>query len=637
MVRFDKLVLYITVMILAFDGLLLLHFNRSEKLPLIKNKLFKRYMHRVVFGASVSVIAEILGVFQWTHCNVLNITLIVAYVISFEILFLYIFLGLMGYLGFWDVCIKYKKQIIAPCVIECCLVLISIFTGSIFAFHVETGYIKGPFFFTQHLVPGIYLALFIAYYATHMNESAKRSHTSLWLILAVAYSGIIANYITGSPVVLNLITAISAVMAYVGMVEWRRFKSSETNTYNTEALMYMIDEYKMLNEDLYISGIWILNYRLVVSHFGELNSNEAIYEVSSWLKEVDPTNYVFYTNEDALLLVSTTPIDDQQLIQHIYSRFPQAFKTSDIEAIFWGQAFRIENVQAFTSGRQCIETCMYALKHYNNEEEELFLIDESCIEKVNRMNKVRDVLSKKIDQKDILVYYQPLYATKTNKIEGAEALVRLYDEELGLLMPFEFIPIAESNGKIHSLGLLVFEETCKYVKTHDIAKSGLQFINVNLSPLQFQDRHLVERLKEIADMYEVDFSLFDFEITETAITNESLLQFQILTFAKYGASVSLDDFGTGNSNLQRLTLLPFNVAKIDMSLVWNYFDGKDSIMEDVIHMFQTKNLKIVAEGVETKEMVDGLTALGCDYLQGYYFSKPVEASVFDALLEKYNK
>ena len=252
------------------------------------------------------------------------------------------------------------------------------------------------------------------------------------------------------------------------------------------------------------------------------------------------------------------------------------------------------------------------------------------------MDLIHKILQTKMKQHDIAVYLQPIYSTVSKKIEGAEALVRLEDEAYGTIYPNDFIPLAEMSGEILELGLIIFETVCKYVKTHDLKKMGIEFISVNLSPVQFQDINLIESLYEIAMKYEIDFSIFDFEITETFVEQEQLVETQLKRFSQYGASLSLDDFGKGSSNLERLVNYPFSIAKLDLSLVWNYFNGTNKIMEDVIHIFKEEQLKIVAEGVEDEAMVHGLTSLNCNYLQGYYFAKALTMPEFDRYVSEFN-
>ena len=122
--------------------------------------------------------------------------------------------------------------------------------------------------------------------------------------------------------------------------------------------------------------------------------------------------------------------------------------------------------------------------------------------------------------------------------------------------------------------------------------------------------------------------MFDFEITETSFADQGAIQTQLLRLQRHGARFSLDDFGTGVSNLTRLMELPVHVVKLDVGVVHSYFKGEFSMLPDMVHMIRNANLKTVLEGVETQEMKESLEQMGCDYEQGYYFSRPLPPQEF---------
>jgi EAL domain-containing protein (putative c-di-GMP-specific phosphodiesterase class I) len=150
------------------------------------------------------------------------------------------------------------------------------------------------------------------------------------------------------------------------------------------------------------------------------------------------------------------------------------------------------------------------------------------------------------------------------------------------------------------------------------------------------NNQLVNELSEIAERHHVSMELFDFEITETSVDNHDQILQQMLRLQACGSELSLDDFGAGTSNLSRLLKLPIHVVKIDMDVVWSYFRGESSVLPDLVQMFQNADLKIVVEGVETAKMKDALADMGCDYQQGYYFSKPIPREEFLRLMQDWN-
>ena len=184
------------------------------------------------------------------------------------------------------------------------------------------------------------------------------------------------------------------------------------------------------------------------------------------------------------------------------------------------------------------------------------------------------------------------------------------------------------------LGRQVFDRVCEFLETEQPNLLGLEKINVNLSPAQCMNDQLASELSAIAEKHNVSMEMIDFEITETSLENRLLLQKQMLRLQEKGARFSLDDFGAGTSNLVRLLNLPIHEVKLDISLVTSYFKGDSPMLPDLVRMFRNADMEIVAEGVETKEMAETLAEMGCNYEQGYYFSRPVPPKNFIAYLKK---
>ena len=171
---------------------------------------------------------------------------------------------------------------------------------------------------------------------------------------------------------------------------------------------------------------------------------------------------------------------------------------------------------------------------------------------------------------------------------------------------------------------------------NDITQYGLEYVEINLSPIQCRNPLLAGKLMKIAEKYQIPSSQINLEITETATENMELISAQITKLKQNGVSFSMDDYGTGYSNLISILELPFHIIKIDKSIVWAYFGHKNDVLTDLISMFKKRGYYIVCEGVETKEMVDGLTKLGCHYLQGFYFSRAIPGKEFVNYIADFN-
>ncbi|MDQ1244845.1 MAG: hypothetical protein QG565_1185 [Campylobacterota bacterium] len=238
----------------------------------------------------------------------------------------------------------------------------------------------------------------------------------------------------------------------------------------------------------------------------------------------------------------------------------------------------------------------------------------------------------------IEVYYQAKIDTFTNKIVGAEALVRWLHPKDGLIYPDEFIYIAEATGLMIELGYLIIENAVLQIKA--LRELGYQnlVIAINLSSRQFQDVNLVGYISSMIKNHDISPSQLEFEITESISMynlNETL---RILTeLNAIGVSIAIDDFGTGHSSLLYLKKFPIKTLKIDRSFVMDMTtDHNDRVIaQTIILMAKSLNISTVAEGVETLEHVNLLKEMGCDQLQGYYFSKPIPKKEFTKYLQTY--
>ena len=220
---------------------------------------------------------------------------------------------------------------------------------------------------------------------------------------------------------------------------------------------------------------------------------------------------------------------------------------------------------------------------------------------------------------------QPQIDIKTGKVVGVESLVRLSSEHYGTIYPDNFIWVCELNGLIDNLGDVVLHKACQLVR--DLDKEGITqtIVAVNFSGKQLVDKSIVERVMQILAQYDIAPSRLEFEITETIMIGNHTVVREILdNFRAMGIKIALDDFGTGYSTFSYLTKFPVDRIKIDRSFITNINKDNDlqKIVKTIIDLAHDLNVFVVAEGVEEEAELETLKSLGCDIIQGYYFSKP---------------
>lgn len=233
--------------------------------------------------------------------------------------------------------------------------------------------------------------------------------------------------------------------------------------------------------------------------------------------------------------------------------------------------------------------------------------------------------------------YQPIIDAKTNELVGFEALIRWYHDELGHVSPLELITNAEEMGLIVDIGYWVMEKAFEFAVSYNEQSLNPLYISVNISVLQLKYQGFVEEFKNIIEKVKISPDLIILETTETAFLDAMDTAKETLeALRSMGIYVALDDFGTGYSSLNYLKNLPVNILKVDRSFVNNISDDlfDRQLIEVIVQLAKSKNLKVIAEGVEEEEQLSLLQSLGCHYIQGYYFSKPLpEELVLDYIKE----
>lgn len=240
------------------------------------------------------------------------------------------------------------------------------------------------------------------------------------------------------------------------------------------------------------------------------------------------------------------------------------------------------------------------------------------------------IIERGLSNDKFLVYYQPIYSVKDKQFRSAEALVRLIDDEFGFVRPDRFISTAEKNGSIVRIGLMVFEKVCRFIASDDFKRLGLEYIEVNLSVIQLLQKTFASDIFEIMDRYGVRPDQINLEITESIeIDGQKTFVENVKQITDKGIEFSLDDYGTGYSNMFMISALPLSIIKFDKTFVDAADNEKMSvIIENSVNMIKALGKKIVIEGIETMEMLKKFTELECDYIQGYYFSKPIPEEDF---------
>ena len=241
-----------------------------------------------------------------------------------------------------------------------------------------------------------------------------------------------------------------------------------------------------------------------------------------------------------------------------------------------------------------------------------------------------------LENGEFKVYYQPKHETITGKIVGAEALVRWIHPKYGFMAPNQFIPLFEKNGFITKLDNFVLDQVCKDIKRWIKSKYNFVPVSVNVSRRDFMEEGCIDKQIQIIDSYQIDHAYVHMEVTESLYSeNTDIIISQLKKVQGLGFMIEMDDFGAGYSSLGLLSSFPLNILKLDISFVRNFREN-EIVIENIIKMAHRLGLLTVAEGAETNEQVATLKTLGCDFIQGYYYSKPLSVEDYEKYINDAN-
>ncbi len=386
----------------------------------------------------------------------------------------------------------------------------------------------------------------------------------------------------------------------------------------------------------------VVNFKLINEKWSEEEGNRVlqfIYQVlNQHLKE---NELVCRSGMDRYFLLLKDKEDQniamriQTMIQSIHERIQQL---SSYAMDFYIGACRIEDVHAFSSA---INKAIFASQRGINHNKCIFY-DKDITEEYNREKLLNDLFEESIQNRDFQVYLQPKVSIGQNKDFQAEALIRWIHPAEGIIYPSEFIPLFEKNGKIGQLDLYVFEEVCRLESQWIKEKKEPIAISVNISRFHLRNSgvDIWKNYQKIKQKYHIPDGLIELEMTETIMLEKNQLSFvkQVLDgFHSSGFQVALDDFGFAYSSLALLKDFEVDTMKLDREFFVNENEKSRKIVASLIQLAHHLGMHVVAEGIEEESQVAMLQEMGCDYIQGFVFAKPMPIDEFEKWGEMYEE
>lgn len=488
-----------------------------------------------------------------------------------------------------------------------------------------------------YIICYIYLiisAISLCLWRNKMRQS--RFSALVFLVFSWMVTGLIQS-IVGSILLVGYAMALSMTFVYIRMENPENYRDTTTECFNAEALNIYIAE--RFNKEKSISSISIAidDYRVVVETFGKNNASQLLEYISNFLASIKGGN-TFRISEYEYVLAFEETKNMHEALRVIEKRLkePWSLFGTDVK-ISAGISYMVDSSR-MQSAQEWIDTIHYFLRECAKLGRGCVLpINEEELLKKSEIDHAENTLRNAIEMDEVQVFFQPIYSIEQRCYSSAEALVRIRDENGKYISPELFIPIAERNGLILELGMIVFEKVCCFMKQYDVLKKGIEYIEINLSVVQCMQDDLAQELLRVMKKHAIPPNAINLEITETAaINSEKTLIQNMEELIREQVSFSLDDYGNGYSNLSYVVELPLHIVKLDKSLIWSSFENDKAriAMECAVSMIKNMGMKVLAEGVETEKQFNRLKELGIDYIQGFLFSKPVSEERFMEVIEE---
>ena len=380
----------------------------------------------------------------------------------------------------------------------------------------------------------------------------------------------------------------------------------------------------------------VKEFRVINEAYGHIAANKVLSKIVKAMKESD---FVLASgrchNDNFAVILKDMPED--QLVKKLKDFFEKlSVLDEDPNYKIYYKCGLVPMQRAMLSGNRVADFAKMAQALATNQKKtEVIVYTDKMHDDLSWGNYIKAYVETAIEKDEFMVYLQPKFDINKEHIKGAEALIRWNYKNKDFLPPYRFIPFFEKDGSIAKIDDIVLKKVCQALAKWKSEGKALYPISVNLSRSRLYDVNLIDNLVSIVDHYGVDHSLIDFELTESATYDNMEHMINVLKELRgRGFKISMDDFGTGYSSLSLLTQMPIDTLKIDKSFVDNVATKSERkediiVLRHIITLAKELGFVCLAEGAEIKDQVNSLRKLGCEIIQGYYYSKPIPISEYD--------
>lgn len=632
-IEFDIAAFIIIAIIL---GLFLLKKNYPSKAN-------KKYLNLMIAGLAASFL-DVVSVYAIIYANQIPIWINMVVNASFllcmnAVPFLYYFyvgaiINEFEELDNWH---EWPMRVIA--VFDWLLIVTSTFTGWVFYFNDKREYCNGSLKF---VVYGIALFMLCACLFKTIRNREILSTTQKNCVYLYTLSNLVAVIIQcvfPKLLITNFAIAIAFMIIFITLQRPEDKIDSLTMLENRVSFLEDLNREVYMKKPFFLLAIKVDNLNNINERIGITLSNSVLRQFAHTIAEAAGGANVYRISGAKFVYFGSSKEEMQSIIQKIENRVNKGFELHDMVVQMNVKYYLLSYPQHGKTAKELERAMQYCMEEKNQKNDaRIIYADEKMLEKLNRRDEIRDIISRALKNRTFEVYYQPIYNWKQKVFDSAEALIRLKDEKYGFISPDEFIPMAERSGQIVEIGEYVLDEVCRMLSETDILKFGIKYIHINLSAVQCMQKDLNEKIQNTVHKFGVDANILCFEITETAaLHSDAYLTEKIKGITDAGFKLALDDYGSGFATFGYLLQYPFSIVKFDKEMIWQATKEEKATvaLNYVIKMMKELGLEIVAEGVETEEQAQQLKKAGCDFFQGFLYAKPMPEEQFVTFCNSY--
>ena len=384
--------------------------------------------------------------------------------------------------------------------------------------------------------------------------------------------------------------------------------------------------------------IRIMNYTAMTELYEDFRLTQIQGEMAKFMRKECGKKDFYHIAASTFAVVSSSRQESEDIHRILREKMPKVWRFDGEEFVHDYTYYLVETPEECNSLEELSQRISYARSDHagHHKPGELIRLTHDTVKIAEEKQRVAELIEEAIMDNSIDIYFQPIFSLEKNRVTSIEVLARLKDKDKKFVNPEFFIHVAEENRTILQLGEQIYRKACIFAKQNHIFDLGIDDININLSPVQCCHEELAVDLIRIAGEYDIPMSRMHLEITESDIMDKDEIMMTLESLRSSGAKIALDDFGTGYSSMTSIINLPIDYVKIDKSLVWSYGRGENRYLNQLVPMIHSEGKRIISEGIETQEHIDIFRRLGGDFLQGYYYSKPLPEQEFIQYLKKAN-